>query len=313
VKMGIIISLFIVAALAAALIFSVFGALNPSDERTLDSRDEVMVKQEMPAKAPPLFTPKNPDADAGAAYAKAFDFYAANEKGVFSRDALKDNPTPDEAGPLADLLIEAMDAGRFPRDLWDGQVPQMPAAFLDSSVPLQNVADIVANYAIAQYRKSDKARGNQAAKAVWAMGLRAFQENTRLRVRMVGLGILDATGPIFAFEEFATGIRVDEWLAPIADAKRLWLSKYEFVFAETPNVADVIRVAELDKDPTWRYEAILKLGSLKFYPGKPEHQTGNAKLIAQALERAKADPDPYIAQAAAAAEAITLEQHKRQN
>ena len=61
---------------------------------------------------------------------------------------------------------------------------------------------------------------------------------------------------------------------------------------------------------SWRTEATLQLGRVKFMPSRGQ---GNHNAIMAAIEKLKADKDPTIAAAAKAAEEYTKDDVKRGN
>ena len=71
-----------------------------------------------------------------------------------------------------------------------------------------------------------------------------------------------------------------------------------------PNVADLVRVADLDEDRTFRVFATHQLGYARYERG----EAGNQRLIAEAIGRARESNDPLIKAAGLAAGAMTREQ-----
>jgi len=75
------------------------------------------------------------------------------------------------------------------------------------------------------------------------------------------------------------------------------------IMGTDPHVGDLLNVAKNDEDRTFRIAATLQLGIAKFTDGNP----GNRSAINAYLGEAKQSDDPMLAEAAAAADALTLE------
>lgn len=296
-------SLLLVVGITVGLFFLFKAASrDPVDVRTAASDARVLARIDWPGTLPAVFVPEQPDADASEAYRKVFAYVDGHQ-----RELKKPEAAPTESAELAELLIIAMNAGRVTRGFLDEQTPLLPWAEPTFGLAMQKTTEVVSLYAADLLNKKESTRALAAGKAVWALGQRAFMDNLRFTVRATGLEIMDAGSALI--QECDPQSPVTQWQPYIRNTREAWTKKGATVFALEPNVADVIAIAQLDKDPTWRFESTLKLGSLKFFWGSKK---GNKALIDQALARAKEDADPQIAQAGAAALAITREQHLKQ-
>jgi len=97
----------------------------------------------------------------------------------------------------------------------------------------------------------------------------------------------------------------EDALKKVADA---WVPKVGKILKSLrPQIGDLINIARNDKDLTFRVEATLQLGVVKFNP----KTRGNLKAITSAIEDAKASEDPAISAAGNAAEAFTKEEMRK--
>ena len=71
-----------------------------------------------------------------------------------------------------------------------------------------------------------------------------------------------------------------------------------------PNPGDVFNVAENDKDRSWRIQAILSLGIVKFTATK----RGDLRRVRKIIDKNVAGDDPLAAAAAKAAKELTARQ-----
>ncbi|MFK7789199.1 MAG: hypothetical protein AB8C95_06885, partial [Phycisphaeraceae bacterium] len=96
-----------------------------------------------------------------------------------------------------------------------------------------------------------------------------------------------------------------EWEKAISSLEQSWNSKLlpiESVNAAKgmPNISDLIKVANEDKDLTFRVWAALRLGYAKYERG----DEGNQEAIKAAIEALKTDSEKLVAKAAAEGESI---------
>jgi len=74
-----------------------------------------------------------------------------------------------------------------------------------------------------------------------------------------------------------------------------------------PNPGDIFNVLENDKDPCWRFQAVLSLGLLKFHPAGRDR--GDIRYIKTLLENALQSSNQNERAAAKAAKEFTLEDY----
>ncbi len=288
-------SLCILLILAVILLTAMFGG---GDIATAASSPQALSMKSLPAGLPPVISPARPSEDAAPLYEKAFEAYLIEDSVAFKK-------SPEKRANIADLLIEAMDAGQVPQGWLDDQMPLKPGnpepQFKDA---LEGVYQQAMLHGTDIY-ESDPKRAEQVAKAVWALGQRMYEKNVRLYPRYQGLEFMD--GAADGLNVWSQSNAGDAWRQPIRDQVSKMKDKLSIIKLLHPNMADLTAIATKDKDPTYRVEAMLRLGSLKFAPGgKP-----NQRMVQGAISRGKKDSHPMVAQAAEAAEAFTIEEQRR--
>ena len=126
-------------------------------------------------------------------------------------------------------------------------------------------------------------------------------------IRTTGLEIIKAAGTeIFNWSEDGSKLGADivAWTDGLNKFEsNYWIPKSEVVFSLKPNIGDVLNVAMHDQDISWKLEATLALGRLKWNA----RTTGNKKAILRAIEELKGSQDQLIREAAQIADAFTAE------
>jgi hypothetical protein len=155
------------------------------------------------------------------------------------------------------------------------------------------------------------------------LGRRVFVQNVRLRGRQRGLGLMRAglgqclqathamrdAGTLTDAQAQAVADDVRRWEEAIAAVESAWNTKLQTISSAKPNVADLVRVAELDEDRSFRVFATHQLGFARYERGEPANQA----MLADAISRARDSDDPLIRAAGEAAAAMTREQfHTRE-
>ena len=292
-KLGITISLLVVVFFVVIGVVSFRGVAEPP---TAETRPEKLVRQILPASLPKLNAPKQPAEDASGLYRQAFNYF--NEHRV---ELSTTPPHPDRSSEVTDLIIAAANKGQVAEGFLDKRTPidsgLKPSD--DEAVMAVATAALVHAEDSAQFNKPKRAR--EAAYAVWAMGHRAFEHNVRLDYRWQGLTIMiDAMVTLSNLAEHDESIDADpvwEWLSALQAVDSAWQKKHELIAQVRPHVGDLINVARHDKDMTFRVEALLKLGVIKFAPGS----RGNHRAIMATIEDALATDDPHLQAAGSAA------------
>ncbi len=147
--------------------------------------------------------------------------------------------------------------------------------------------------------------------AVWALGQRGFENNVRMFNRLPGLTMMGTAEQWLmsvAKKDAALDVKVlSAWAAAIKDVQTAWRPKLQVILNIDPPIGDLINIAQHDKDRTFRIAATQRLGIAKF--------TGNSDADQQAAKDAiaslKKSDDALVAEAAQAADALTLQQLKR--
>lgn len=150
-------------------------------------------------------------------------------------------------------------------------------------------------------------------------GKQVFEKNLRLKSRQRGLAIMRSAlstigrinrakyddGEINKDELTAANNLVMDWNNAIKALEDTWNSKLKTIESVNqakaiPNIADLIKVANEDKDLTFRMFAALRLGYALYERG----DMGNQTAIKEAIEALKSDSEKLVADAAGAGASI---------
>lgn len=313
-KIGIILSAVIVVILVVVMLVATKVSV---DERTSYSGPKTLVAQNF-SKLPALMD--LPAGDASAIYDEMISFYNQNSTAL---DALESVSVELEEKAL-DLIIKAAETGTVTAKYLDSKVPMVPNAVPDFKGAFQ----ILAVVAMTRAKDLHDEKGNAAkqeraikgGKATFVLGHELFQKSNRLAVRNMGISIMMTSGEML-FQWAAEGDTLAKnlllWTDAINQLNEHWRPKHEVVYSlrlktadMRATVGDLIAIAELDQDLSWRVEATLALGRAKFMPGSgPDNRAG----ILAALTKLVADKEPLVADAAKVAEAFTKEDVKKMN
>lgn len=302
-KLGIIISFVLLLLLGLLGLFAFWGISDASSGAT---NQKNLAKMDLPTDLQSLFISNNPSGDAVAIYEKILDLYRDKSELWYS-----DNPPTELNNTLIQLLIEAMQCERVQNGFLDKHIAVQPGATPDFDDALESIPGIALAWAEQMYDEGKVGHAISATRAVWALGQRAFQNNTRLYIRSQGLTImLDAGDQLLPWTRQVNGLseqQINDWMKVAHEIDQVWTTKYELTARLRPRIGDLINIARHDKDTSFRVAAILKLGVVKFNPGG----RGNRRVILDTIEEAKNHSDPLIIQAGIAAAAMTSEQmHK---
>jgi hypothetical protein len=299
---GIVISVVIVAVFSAVAIVQFRGFPDPP---TRASRPEALQPITLPGDLPPLYQPTGSDTDATRLYERAMAFYLDNKRAL--DDTRAGNLMKQE---LADLLIEAMRTSQVSRPFMDDHLPVVPGARAGNEDAFERVPELVLSWAQWQRENGREARAEQAARGVFAMGHRGFEKSVRFYYRFLGTYyMIKAWEELYALAEDNPELQdqIMPWQVPLGDLYAKLDKKAQLVNITNPNIGDLVVFATEDQDPTWRVEATLRLGLMKFKPGS----RGNERAILSAIEDAKDDPHPMVQEAAHAADHLTVEEFRR--
>jgi hypothetical protein len=301
-KLGIILSVVLV------ILVSVVGTIayrGIADDPTPRTAPEKLVKVALPAGLPAVFTPDEPSADATPVYQQAVAYYKAHTKEL---DPQKFNSRA--ADELAALLVTGMKAGKVSTPLFDEMIPVVPGALPEFGDALEVIPAVVLGRAAQLEKAGDKAGAELNTLAVFAFSQRLFENSVRLYIRNVGLGNLPAAGmqlyPLLD-DQPAKQEALAKWGKAVEGIGKTWDDRLQFVLSVRPQIADLIVLSLHDQDMTFRLEAVLKLGVMKFNAGG----RGNRRVLADAIATLQNDPDPVIAYAAKAADEFTIEQMRK--
>ncbi len=210
-------------------------------------------------------------------------------------------------------------AGSLPANALDNKIP---AKYFDSAEMKSNfgVLGKAVRMQVDEHLEKvafDKAQG--VALSYFNLGKQVYEKNIRLKSRQRGLAVMKSAlstlgrinraryddGEIEKDELTKANESVMDWNRAIADLEQSWNSKLkpiESVNASKgmPNISDLIKVANEDKDLTFRIFGALRLGYALYERG----DQGNQDAIKAAIEELKGDSEKLVAKAAAEGESI---------
>ncbi len=307
-KLGILISACIIAIITAGMVISLRGVV---DGRTNYSEQKMLEVRSF-ANLRPLV--EMGGGDASAQYDAIIAFYNDHRASLDTIDLV----AAEVAEQCIDLIIAAAEAGTITSSYIDAKIPMRPMAAPDFGPAIETIVDVALKRAEELHLRDNqehKDRGEKAAKAAFAIGVTLFEKSKRLPIRTMGISIMTGGGTLLfnwsgEGNEFANNVVA--WTNEINDLiQNYWRGKSEVVYSlrlNTPDlratIGDLIAYATLDKDVSWRIEATLALGRVKYMVGAGK---GNNRAILSAIEKLKNDSDPMVAKAAAAADAFTRE------
>lgn len=249
--------------------------------------------------------------DATEIYKQIVKLYEDN-KDKFNQE----NPPGALCVQAGDLLIKAMKQGAVAADYLNAATPIKPRqgpAFQDAFLRASEAALGHVFQLWDRDPDSHAQRLEQLSRATWALGQQMFEKSHRLPVRAQGLELLKYAGSeLFNMSEDGSQLDRDirQWIDEFNEFDRdYWRPKVNLVYELTPNVADILRVATMDEDKSFRIEATLALGWLKF----TVRTRADDEAIKEAIATLKQDENEHIAKAATAAEALTVEDLKKLN
>jgi len=274
-----------------------------ADFATSATRSELLVKAQLPSHLVPIFVSEQAAEDATVIYTKILTVYRDN-----LAELSQEQPPDVLLERLTDLVLQAMERGQVKQGFLDQYIPVEPGAQPRFRDALEVVPYLVLGHASQLFSEGQQERSVQAIRAVWALGQRAFEKNDRLSNRWHGLRIMADTceqlDRLSGQTELVNAKHVQAWAQVLQAIVKKWGDKYKLIAKTKPHIGNLINIAQQDQDVTFRIAAILKLGVVKFNPGS----TGNKRAIIDAIDQEINNPHPLIAQAAQAANALTLEQ-----
>ncbi len=308
---GMVVSVVIVLGLLIALIL--VNRQAPADAPTQDTAPAKLVKQELPADLPPLFTPTHPDVDSNPVYRKVFAFYDEH-RGQMQIAATEQ--ANELATQLANLLIQAMNDGKPVPIYLDKEVPMRPGAAAPFEEGFQAISAFIGDHGkewlsvgIQGLGKQPGAhdsihQGTQELLSLFALGQRCFTTGQRYRTRYLGLLAMKQVAEILAAQKdhIPEGKLAVPWVAACQKIQDAWINKQNTLMRIPRQVGDIINIAEHDQDPTFRIEGTLMLGVAKL-----GGRHANEVAVNEALAKLVKDPNPLVAQAAKDAQGFTAQ------
>jgi hypothetical protein len=296
-RLGIIISIILVALLAFLFVALSGGQVDPPTRATAP---EKLKEFKMKAGLPKMWEVSSPDASATALYDKLFTTVHGNKR-------YADDNVPDALVETAmSQLIAASEAGQIANGWLDEKIPMEPSATPEFGDTLEVIYTLALKHAT-KLTSSEPSRAVRILRANFALGQRAFDNNKRLYPRRVGLDImLETAGSLsqLSEQEASLNSELSAWQPELEKLRSVWNPKIELVLNLRSNIGDLLNIAEHDEDLSFKSEAVLVLGLRKF---SPAGKKGNKTAIEEAIKRLQSDEEPLIAKAAKAAEAIKKE------
>ncbi|WP_432797206.1 hypothetical protein [Poriferisphaera sp. WC338] len=238
---------------------------------------------------------------------------AVHRYGQIIENANQAPDDPEAIAERADELVDLMTSTRFFKGFSDYAIPITIDSQPSFGNALENITTKTIEYANTEPRLTPNQR-LQVLQSLFALGHQLFIYNQRLYIRNTGLGIMNATGNtmyklVLDHPELKTSSApLDKniliWSSALTDINKQWHAKLAIVMDLDPHRGDLMNIAQNDQDPTFRTEAILRLGLFQHAP----KSKGNLRLMQHIIKRAKSDPDPNIQAAANAAANFTREQ-----
>ncbi len=149
---------------------------------------------------------------------------------------------------------------------------------------------------------------------MFVMGWHLSEERANLYVVRTGFGIqMDALGGLQSVyrdwgpEHGEKMARVAAYMNEIITIQRDFSEKQRILWSTDPKPGDVFHIIEKDQDRTWRVQAILSLGIVKF---RHEDRRGDMRQMNKLLERFSSSSDPFEAAAAKAVKNLTREEFR---
>ena len=314
-KIGIAISSVIVLAVIGLFVLRL---QTPADKPTAASSDQSLKITSLPNGLPVIFEPATGTAEDGNA-ALAFAFETVREhKEVLRQGGIR--PVMKNAAALAvcTALLDAVNAGPFSDGFIDRKIPE---GQIDSSplrIELNALADGYNRRMNLLIDEGEFEEADTLARAWFEFGRRIMAQNIQFKIRQLSLGIMQSgvgnVGRVASAMEDEGVIDADAkklvtddtlaWFTAIKVVQDAWSEKLKSIASTKPNVADLVRVAELDEDRSLRVFATYHLGYAKYERGEP----GNQRLINKAIATAMESDDTMIRQMGTAASEMTVEQ-----
>lgn len=290
--------------LGASLTF----VIGRSDAPTRMTNADALAEQVFDASLPVLATPPSrPDDRAEVYYERVIELIQAN------RDALPKTKKHDElVDQVCEQLVLAAEAGRVADGFLDGHIPVQIGALPDYDDALEEVLTLAIYRSADLYRQGDTDQARALAFSVWVMGRRMFEHNVRLYHRNTGLDMMESAGSIlYDMAENDPGLDAEgirAWSDAIDGIRRHWQPKLQIILGTDPAIGDLVNIASHDWDRMFRIETTLRLGIYKH----GSIGRGNKRAVERAIQDAmEQTDDPVLAEAARAADAMTLKERRR--
>lgn len=299
----------------AMLVVGIYIKMLPnSPDASSDTISEAnLAVQELDDNLPGFgITPSGQTADADALFA------AANDANRWVLGGFEDEKKVQESKAVIDQLIAA-GTGTLNKGFVDQRIPDKEFESREVKQSMEVLGRTVTLHVNYLIEEAEFERATEIAAAQFAFGRQIFEKNQRLKARQRGLLIMKSAlqslgkivkaaeddGAVDSAEQKRVMADVMEWFDAIKAVDDAWNAKLkstESVNAKMgiPNIADLTKIANDDKDPTFRVWAALRLGYARFERGDP----GNQAAIKSALDKLEKSSDKQVAAAAKAGRSI---------
>jgi hypothetical protein len=300
-------SYFITFAIAIALAFGLFLTLQPKLEKGTWVTAPKMLQVHRLNHLPKLFEPNT--GDATLVFEEVCAYGVANKKQLEAAGDHARDENSEFGERSIELILKLHAAGTVPAKELDKSTPVAVSAVPTFGDGPLLVALCALKRAEAQL-KNDPVRAEKVAAAVWCLGTTMFDKSRRYPIRMLGLTAIEMV--VEFMDTFTKGQttqqrkNVEEWVKGLPDwISSYWAPKLAVTKAFRPvSFGDLVKMSEEDKDMSWRIEATLTLGRMKFKPGR---SSGDDAGMRAAIQKAMKSTDPDLAAAGKVAEAFTAD------
>jgi hypothetical protein len=287
-KMGVAISVSILIAIVIVIAVSMKGV----PQRSSNLTSEAMLKKRTLKLPSSLYTEGG--GDASSALQSMWAYYVDNSSQIDS-----DDTSVEIKNGCMDQLIKVYEAGSISGKFLDKTCPIKVhgAPSFGSGMVMVSHAAMKRVHELYEVDKEPDRR-KKAATASYAIGHQMFTKSKRLPVRVQGLEMMKF-GITELYNQSPDGSQEDADLTMAIEniesfTKKYFMKKNNLVYELKPNVGDVLNMCYDDEDVSFRIEAVLALGVIKWNP----RTRGNATAVANAIEKLKKDDNSLVAKAA---------------
>lgn len=297
-------------AISAAILLIVGGALfmkfqpSPADKPSGQVTEANLAKQTLKKGLPDLGIKPGGSGTVGSLFSAIQGAQGFMRAGGYDEEALEAS---------AEVVAALKAVGKPGKGFLDGRIPDKRFESPELKRSLQVLGSAVRMQVDLHLEDFKTKPAREIALAYLAFGKASFENNTRLKSRQRGLAMmrsaLSTLGRVN--RELYDDEQIDNeelqemnaelmaWNDAIKAIEDVWNAKLKSIETvkqedNIPNIADLVKIANEDKDPTFRNFAALRLGYALFERG----DEGNQAAINKALDELEAGADKAVAAAA---------------